>query len=85
MSNKGKYGATAVSSILRHKTLKNDFYFSVVSFSTLGLSSFQPTDAFKIITGLEALTGFLLITWSASFGYTAMKGFWQEADVQEEE
>jgi len=44
----------------------------------LGLSDFQPTGALKIIAGLEALTGFLLITWSASFGYTAMKDFWQD-------
>jgi hypothetical protein len=58
----------------------NYFYFSIVSFSTLGLSSFQPTGALKIIAGLEALAGFLLITWSASFGYTAMKDFWQKAD-----
>jgi hypothetical protein len=65
--------------------LLNYFYFSIVSFSTLGLSSFQPTGALKIIAGLEALTGFLLITWSASFGYTAMKDFWQKADVQGEE
>ena len=56
----------------------NYFYFSTVNYTTLGLSSFQPTGALKIIAGLEALAGFLLITWSASFGYTAMKDFWQE-------
>jgi hypothetical protein len=61
----------------------NYFYFSAVSFTTLGLSGFEPIGALKIITGLEALTGFLLITWSASFGYTAMKDFWQDAEAQE--
>jgi hypothetical protein len=63
-------------------SLLNYVYFSAVSFTTLGLSSFQPTGALRIITGLEALTGFLLITWSASFGYTAMKDFWQDTDNQ---
>lgn len=63
----------------------NYFYFSIVSFSTLGLSSFEPTGALKIIAGLEALTGFLLITWSASFGYTALKDFWQEGSERKAE
>jgi hypothetical protein len=56
----------------------NYFHFSIVSFTTLGLSNYEPTGALKIISGMEALTGFLLITWSASFGYTAMKDFWEE-------
>lgn len=58
----------------------NYFYFSVVSFTTLGLTDFHPTGIIKIIAGLESLIGFLLITWSASFGYTAMKDFWQDKE-----
>jgi hypothetical protein len=50
----------------------------IVSFSSLGLRSFELTGALKIISCLEALTEFLLITRSASFGYTAMKDFRQK-------
>lgn len=45
------------------------FYFSTISYSTLGLSSFNPTGHLKILTGLEALTGFIMLTWSATFFY----------------
>jgi hypothetical protein len=44
-------------------------YFSTISYSTLGLSSFSPTGHIKILTGLEALTGFIMLTWSATFFY----------------
>lgn len=59
-------------------TVINYIYFSATSYVTLGLSSFNPEKGFKIIAAGEALCGFLLITWSASFGYTAMKDFWNE-------
>lgn len=45
------------------------FYFSTVSYSTLGLSAFNPEGGLKIITGLESLTGFVMLTWSATFFY----------------
>jgi hypothetical protein len=48
------------------------FYYSLVTYTTLGLSEFSAEGYLKIITGLEALTGFILITWSATFFYTLM-------------
>lgn len=45
------------------------FYFSTVSYTTLGLSSFEATGYLKLLTGLEALTGFVMLTWSATFFY----------------
>lgn len=50
-------------------TFEDYFYFSTVSYSTLGLSAFNPKGAIKILTGLEALTGFVMLTWSATFFY----------------
>ncbi|HMR67676.1 MAG TPA: ion channel [Anaerolineae bacterium] len=67
------------------KSALDYLYFSAASYTTLGLSSFQPTGNIKIVTALEALTGFLMITWSASFGYKAIKeeGFWEDVDEVE--
>lgn len=45
------------------------FYYSTVTYSTLGLSSFESTGHLKLMTGIESLTGFIMITWSASFFY----------------
>ena len=45
-------------------------YYSLVTYSTLGLSEFSTVGHLKVMTGLESLTGFIMITWSASFLYT---------------
>lgn len=46
------------------------FYYSLVTYSTLGLSEFNPVGHLKIITGIESLTGFIMLTWSATFFYS---------------
>jgi hypothetical protein len=51
-------------------------YFSAVVYTTLGLGDLVPTGAIRFMAGCEALTGFLLITWSASFTFLEMQKFW---------
>jgi hypothetical protein len=51
-------------------------YFSAVVYSTLGLGDLIPTGALRFMAGTEAITGFLLITWSASFTFLEMQRFW---------
>jgi hypothetical protein len=51
-------------------------YFSAVVYSTLGLGDLLPTGAIRFMAGTEALTGFLLISWSASFTFLEMQRFW---------
>lgn len=46
------------------------FYYSLVTYSTLGLSEFSPVGHVKVITGIESLTGFIMLTWSATFFYS---------------
>lgn len=52
------------------------FYFSIVSYTSLGLGDVFPTEHLRFITGIEALNGLLLITWSGSFIYIAMGRLW---------
>ena len=52
------------------------FYFSITSYTTLGVGDLFPHGAFRLIAGMQALTGFVLIGWSASFTYLAMERFW---------
>jgi len=49
-----------------------------VSYTTVGISSFKAEGALKIISCLESLTGFMLITWSASFAYSSIGSFWKK-------
>jgi Ion channel len=52
-------------------------YFSAVVYTTLGLGDLIPAGAIRLLTGMEALTGFVLITWSASFTFLEMQRFWK--------
>jgi hypothetical protein len=52
------------------------FYFSATSYTTLGVGDLFPHGGFRLVVGVEALTGFVLIGWSASFTYLAMEKFW---------
>jgi hypothetical protein len=57
--------------------LLDSVYFSAVSFTTLGLGDIVPSGAIRFLVGTEALTGFVLITWSASFTFMEMEKFWR--------
>ena len=51
-------------------------YYSFVSYTTLGFGDLIPTGSLRFLTGLESLTGLVLITWTASFMYFEMQKYW---------
>ncbi|MHA6297400.1 ion channel [Devosia sp. CAU 1758] len=53
-------------------------YFSLMSYTTLGVGDIYPMGALRIISGIEALNGFALIGWTASFAYTLMQQGWSD-------
>ncbi|WP_404400096.1 ion channel [Pelagibacterium halotolerans] len=55
-------------------------YFSLTSFTTLGVGDVTATGDLRLISGLQALLGFVLIGWSASFTFVVMQRTWEEAD-----
>ncbi|HHC75060.1 MAG TPA: two pore domain potassium channel family protein [Thiothrix sp.] len=54
------------------------FYFSCITYTSLGFGDIVPTGWIRLIAGLEALLGLVLITWTASFLYLEMTRYWQE-------
>lgn len=58
-------------------TFSSYFYFSAESYTSIGLGDIYPLGALRLITGIEALNGLLLIGWSASFTYLAMQRYWR--------
>lgn len=53
-------------------------YYSFTTFTTLGFGDIQPFGHIRYLTGLESLTGLVLITWTASFLYFEMQRYWNE-------
>nr|WP_306268713.1 ion channel [Pararhizobium sp. IMCC3301] len=66
----GSFSGRAVTGSLDY------LYFSIVSYTSLGLGDISPTEHLRFITGVEALNGLLLIAWSGSFTYMAMGRLW---------
>ena len=66
-------------------TLSGDFtgtffdcvYFSFTVFSTLGFGDIEPEGNLRYLTGIESLTGLVLITWTASFLLLEMQRNWE--------
>ena len=47
--------------------LRDCVYFSFVTYTTLGYGDIFPRGALRFLAGVEAITGLVLITWTASF------------------
>jgi len=69
-------GAVSVNEIPTLQDFQDYFYFSAVCYTTLGFGDFVPVGALRLMTGLEAVVGLVLITWSASFTFLEMQSYW---------
>jgi len=68
------FGAGSLSGA--HFSLISCLYFSAETYTTLGFGDLTPVGPVRLIAGVEALNGLLLIGWSASYTYIAMERFW---------
>jgi hypothetical protein len=59
-----------------NQSLLDCSYFSFTTYSTLGFGDVEPTGYIRFLTGLESLTGLVMITWSASFLFLEMQKYW---------
>lgn len=52
-------------------------YFSFVCYTSLGFGDIVPAGYVRFMAGSEALTGLVLITWTASFMFMHMERYWR--------
>lgn len=57
-------------------SLTTSLYFSAETYTSLGFGDLMPVGPVRMLAGIEALNGLLLIGWSASYLYIAMERFW---------
>jgi hypothetical protein len=55
----------------------DSLYFSLTCYTSLGFGDLAPTGMLRFLAGIEALTGLLLIAWTASFMYLEMQKHWK--------
>lgn len=51
-------------------------YYSAMVYTTVGFGDLTPQGAIRFMTGVEALTGLVMITWSASATFLEMQRDW---------
>ena len=51
---------------------------SALAFTSLGFDAWVPVGAIRILAGVEALTGLVLVAWSASFAFLQMQRHWKQ-------
>ena len=57
--------------------LLDAIYLSAMTFTTVGFGDLAPVGPIRFLSGTTALTGFVLIAWSASFTFIEMERFWK--------
>jgi hypothetical protein len=58
-------------------SLPDFVYFSATTYTTVGFGDAVPAGAIRFLAGMEALTGFVMITWSASYTFLEMQRDWR--------
>lgn len=53
------------------------FYFSMTCYTTLGIGDLYPTGVVRMLSGVEALNGLVMVGWTASLTYLYMEKFWK--------
>lgn len=61
-------------------TYSRCLYFSAETYSSLGYGDVVPTGDLRLLAGMEALNGLLLIGWTASYTYLSMARFWEDGE-----
>jgi predicted membrane protein len=71
------YPETGSVSGIHQLGLFDSVYLSAATFTTVGFGDLAPVGPIRFLSGTTALTGFVLITWSASFTFLEMERFWK--------
>jgi hypothetical protein len=75
----GRFGVGTLSGI-SDSLFSAALYFSAETYTSLGFGDVTPTGPVRLLAGVEALNGLLLIGWTASFTYLSMERFWNAKD-----
>ena len=57
--------------------LMDAIYVSSATYTTVGYGDLSPVGPIRLLLACEALAGFVLLTWSASFTFLEMQRYWR--------
>jgi voltage-gated potassium channel Kch len=54
-------------------------YFSFVTFTTLGYGDITLTEGFRLLSGIEAMNGIILVGWSTAMIFAVVQHIWRNS------
>jgi hypothetical protein len=78
MIRQGGFGSLVGHSDKTLTDLMDCSYFSFVSYTSLGFGDIVAKGDIRFLSGLQALTGLVLISWTASFMFIEMQKLWKD-------
>lgn len=60
------------------------FYFSIVTFTTLGYGDMTISSEWKLLSGIEAINGIMLIAWSTALMYSLIQNIFRTIRLKNE-
>lgn len=62
------------------ETWRDYLYISVVTYASVGYGDIRPTGFIRTICGFEALTGIMMMAWSAAYTVFRLQDYWGRPD-----
>jgi len=59
------------------ETFEKALYFSFVTFTTLGYGDITLSEGWRLLSGIEALNGILLVGWTTALLFSVVQRSWQ--------
>lgn len=63
---------------------REHFYFSAVTYTTTGYGDLTPAGNMRLLATIEALTGMIMIAWTASLAFLIMHRYWLNKETENE-
>jgi len=63
-------------------TFEESFYFSAVTYATIGYGDIVPPPDWRLIASMEGLTGILMCAWSGGFFFALVSRFYDPTNAQ---
>ena len=70
-------GSMALVPVGELADLETAVYFSFVTFTTLGYGDITLSDGWRLLSGIQALNGILLVGWSTALMFAVVQKSWQ--------
>jgi TRAP-type C4-dicarboxylate transport system permease small subunit len=58
-------------------TIEEAVYFSFVTFTTLGYGDITLSEGFRVLSGIQALNGIILVGWSTAMIFSVVQHVWR--------